>query len=60
MKFHHKQQYTILFQWNFISEVYLLQENIIQLFIPAKTFGGHCNLAEKNIHRVLVYIEMPE
>ena len=42
MKFHLKQQYTILFQGNFISEVYLLQEKSYLTFYMAKTFGGHC------------------
>jgi hypothetical protein len=38
MKFHPKQQYTILFQWNFISEVYLLQEKSYLTFYTGQNF----------------------
>jgi hypothetical protein len=38
MKFHLKQQYTILFQWNFISGVYLLQEKSYLTFNTSQDF----------------------
>jgi hypothetical protein len=38
MKFHLKQQYTILFQGNFISEVYLLQEKSYLTFYTGQDF----------------------
>ncbi len=45
MKFHPKQQYTILFQLNFISEVYLLQEKSYLTFYTGQNFWRalyHC------------------
>jgi hypothetical protein len=38
MKFHLKQQYTILFQGNLISEVYLLQEKSYLTFYTGQDF----------------------
>ncbi len=38
MTFHPKQQYTLLFQWNFISEVYLLQEKSYLTFYTGRNF----------------------
>ncbi len=38
MKFHLKQQYTVLFQGNFISEVYLLQEKSYLTFYTGQDF----------------------
>ncbi len=45
MKFHPKQQYTILFQWNFILGVYLLQEKSYLTFHTGQNFWRALSIA---------------